>query len=134
MIRRIPLAVCAFLVNGAAAHASPNPDTIQFLYRACQEELGSETPGFCLGYIEAASEIMATNGGERLKILPNDTEGRRYLTEFGLCPNPSIGASGAELIQAFLNWAKKHRDLWADHALVGVTLSLAATWSCRNSD
>src|ERR1700736_1083269 len=133
-VRKPLLAVFAFLVNGASSQAATHPRSVQFLYEACKQDLASETPGFCMGYIEAAAQIMITNAMERQKVLPNDTEARRYLSEFSLCPNPSVNASGAALIQTFVNWAEKHPERSADHALDGVVQSLAAIWSCPNSN
>ena len=132
--RTLSPAVFAFLISGATTQAATKPGSVQFLYEACKQDLASETPGFCMGYIEAAAQIMVTNASERQKVLPNDTEARRYLTEFSLCPNPSVNASGAALIQTFVNWAEKHPDRSADHALDGVMQSLAAIWSCPNSN
>ena len=133
-LRRTSLAVFALLVSGVSTQAATNPGSVQFLYEACKHDLTSETPVFCMGYIEAAAQIMVTNAGERQKVLPNDTEARRYLTEFSLCPNPSVNASGSALIQTFVTWAEKHPDRSADHALDGVTQSLGAIWSCPNSN
>jgi hypothetical protein len=135
-MKRIQLSIVVYIlwtVNGAVHAQTRNEDSIQFLYQSCKQEMAAGLPRFCLGYIEAVGQVMATNGYERVKLLPSDTEGRRYLTGMAICPGPAIGVpSGGALIQAFLNWAEQHPENWANLALAGVVVALASTWPCSN--
>jgi hypothetical protein len=101
--------------------AETDPNSVQFLYAACQAKHGSSAASFCLGYIEGASQVMVFNG----------SKGR----DLGICPPQQTGLpSGAAMIQSFLNWASLHPEQWAEPTLVGVALSLNATWPCAKSN
>lgn len=123
--------VLILFIGITPTHAQQKGDSVQFLYESCKQELAAGLPQFCLGYLEGVAQFMATNGYERGKVSPANSEAKWYLTEMGLCPGPAIGVpSGGALIQAFLNWAAKHPEHWADHTLLGVVLALRSTWPC----
>lgn len=107
--------------NAAFSQTSKNPDSVQFLYQACRADLASALGRYCLGYAEGAGQMMVINGHQGY--------------EMGLCPPATIGVpSGGALVQAFLNWAEKHPEMWSESALVGFAVAMSTTWSCKKSN
>jgi len=115
----IALAAVAIL-SAAPIQAAPDPTTVQFLYRACKDEMAANNLRFCLGYILGVGQLMAVNA--------------EFGDNFALCAEPKGGVpTGRAMIQAFLAWAEKHPESWSQRNLLGVALALRETWPCRST-
>jgi hypothetical protein len=112
----VALATVAFL-SGAPTKAAPDPSSVEFLYQTCKDEMASNTPRFCLGYILGVGQLMAVNAG--------------FGDNFALCAVPKGGVpSGRAMIEAFMTWAEKHPESWSQRTLMGVALALREAWPC----
>lgn len=130
----LAFAVLTFMPSHVNAQTDRN-DTVEFLYQACKAYVAGGTPSYCLGYIYGVGQLMSVNGDEIQRHPPSDARTRLYLTGFGLCTGLSVPSpSAAAMIQAFLNWAARHPEKWADHTLSGVETALVETWPCRTSN
>jgi hypothetical protein len=97
-------------------------DTVQELYMKCK----ATNPAigmYCVGYVGGVSDAMVmiaelpVGGGQR--------------EAFATCAK--TGLSRGAVVQAFVNWAEKHPEHWADQDFMGVTAALSEIWPCGPS-
>ena len=117
MTRLHTFAVIAALAFSVSAHADNQHLNVQSLYLACKDSNGP-TAMLCSGYVGGIGEMMHALGTQ----IPDDPK----LRIFGICGTMSHGA----MVQAFVNWADKHPERWADVGVLGVMSALIETWPC----
>jgi Rap1a immunity proteins len=118
----IAFTALGLLSTAALADEDKRFDT-QVLVQMCKLPYQSTGGAFCLAYVRGVADVMLANGAY----------GRvhdRYLGPFRLCVDERL--TGADLIQAFIEWAEKHPHDWTEKSLIGVSSALAETWPCPN--
>lgn len=130
MNRSPAVAVIVALVAALATPCCPvkaqGAETVRSLYQACRPETVSGPKFFCLGYIAGIGDAMQANG---LLRHPGTDVVSAWQSATSFCPI-GVVTTGA-MVQAFVNWAGRHPEQWADKGLFGVATALRETWPCR---
>jgi hypothetical protein len=126
-MKRINILILSVVLTIIIPTQAPRADdpklNIQELYSQCKGKLGSADSLFCIGFISGIGDLMLVNG---LGVKPFDNA--KYESS---CGRPSYGAQ----VQAFVNWAEKHPDLWDGPRAIGVVEALRESWPCpQNSN
>jgi hypothetical protein len=120
MTQRIIFAVSLVLgsMMSIAVGRAEDKQNIQWLYHACKNRDDNFNYLLCVGYVSGIGDLMHVNGGA-----PHRDTG----WDDRLCGDPSYGAQ----VQAFVNWAEKHPNLWQYPRPFGVVTALREAWACR---
>lgn len=110
-----------------AGCASARARTIQDLYMDCKS---ADAPAHlsCVRFLEGTASVML-GIGELAKEDKQPLKGSHPLYDYALCP-PDQGISGAQMREAFVNWAQKNPSEWENSEGNGAWLALSDTWPC----
>jgi hypothetical protein len=106
-----------------APRAADTNQTIQGLQVQCKASTDSPDLLFCAGFISGIGDLMRVNGAV---INPFRKEADAPIRDERMCGQPSYGAQ----MQAFVNWAEKHPQLWNMPRAFGVISALSESWPC----
>jgi Rap1a immunity proteins len=129
MIARCLLASAAIFVVALASTSAKcdasKTESVQALYDECNGQL--EDKLYCLGYISGVFGQMSYNRYLSYG-LNDDRDAAKIIKLFSVCSLTAV--SDAAMVQAFINWAKKHRQSWDLDEQLGVMYALRESWPC----
>lgn len=102
--------------------------TVQNLYVQCKAKTSVDTIE-CVRFLQGAFSTMRIAGEWATdKVTPADA--REGLLTVGICTTTPV--SGAQLVQAFSNWAEQHPAYWQYDASYGVLFAFKSEWRCAD--
>ena len=121
------IAIVAFCFLGSEIAAQPRAGTTEWLYEECRSSDAARQDrcsAFLLG-VAGTMEILG-NFYENPPAYLNK-EIAVIFGPLGICSTP---ISGADVREAFVNWAEKHPDKWSARMPQSAMSALQATWPC----
>ena len=119
MKRHIATVLMVLFVANAALVPSAGAQTLQQMREACRRSDGA---GICAAYVRGVFDFM-TVIGRADSLLPS------FRRDYGICFQGDM--TGAQAVQAFINWANENPVAWQKPAFLGVVIALRETFPCN---